>query len=134
MGGGSDARGGAPAIPSKTAGNTGEQSKEVVMRGIAKRLSGPIVVIALISACGESDATGSFVPVPAPISFGSESPNLRVMLAHEFAAAAVTTSDVAADSVAAYGYDTTRKAIAHELEDDGGPRRSGRSVIDLPVR
>lgn len=99
------------------------------MRGIAKRLSGPIVAIALISACGESDATGSFVPVPAPSSFGSESPNLRVMLAHEFAAAADTTSEVAAD-----GFDTTRKALAHELDDDGGPRRPGRSVIDLPVR
>ena len=104
------------------------------MRGIAKLISGPIVVIALISACGESDATGSFVPVPAPSSFGSETPNLRVMLAHEFAAAAATTSDVAADSVAADGYDTNRKAIAHELEHDGGPRRSGRNVIDLPVR
>jgi hypothetical protein len=103
------------------------------MRGIAKRLSGPIVVIALISACGESDATGSFVPVPAPSSFGSESPNLRVMLAHEFAAAD-TTSDVAADSVAADGYDTTRRSIAHELSDDGGPRRSDRRVIALPVR
>jgi hypothetical protein len=104
------------------------------MRGIAKRLSGPIVVLALISACGESDATGSFVPVPAPSSFGSKSPNLRVMLAHEFVAAADATSDVAADSVAADGYHTTREALAHELEDDDGPRRSGRSVIDLPVR
>jgi len=99
------------------------------MRGLAKRLSGAIVALVLVSACGEVIETGGFVPARV-VTADTELPDLRVILAHEFAADEAN----AGWTVNAYGYDTTRKAIAHELESDGPPRRSSRNVIDLPVR
>ncbi|HSJ84730.1 MAG TPA: hypothetical protein VLA91_13015 [Acidimicrobiia bacterium] len=101
------------------------------MRGLTKRLSGAIVALVLVAACGEVIETGGFVPARL-VTAESESPDLRVILAHEFAADEANAGTAAN----ADGYDTTRKAIAHELESDGPPRRSSPNVTvtDLPVR
>jgi hypothetical protein len=98
------------------------------MRGLTKRLSGAIVALVLVAACGEVIEAGGFVPARL-VTAETESPDLRVILAHEFAADGAN-----AGATANAGYDTTRKAIAHELESDGSPRRSSRTVIALPVR
>jgi len=99
------------------------------MRCLTKRLSGAIVALVLVAACGEPIEGGGFVPA-RPVTAETQSPDLRVILAHEFVADEANAGSTADTD----GYDTTRKAIAHELESDGRPRRSSRDVIDLPVR
>jgi len=99
------------------------------MRNRIKRLSGAIVALVLVAACGEVIEVGGFVPAPL-VTAETKSPDLRVILAHEF-----TADEANAGSTAnADGYDTTQTAIAHELEGEGQPRRPSRNVIDLPVR
>jgi hypothetical protein len=88
-----------------------------------------MVALVLVAACGEVIEVGGFVPAPL-VTAETKSPDLRVILAHEF-----TADEANAGSTANHdGYDTTRTAIAHELESDGQPRRPSRNVIDLPVR
>jgi hypothetical protein len=88
-----------------------------------------MVALVLVAACGEVIEVGGFVPAPL-VTAETKSPDLRVILAHEFTADEANAGSTASDD----GYDTTWTAIAHELESEGRPKRPSRSVIDLPVR